>query len=828
MLLRKIWLLCERMDDSELLLIGIYINRNHFLPAADWISDSTYLIQKGCYLMLKKTVLCLVAAILMLVGFPALAESPAIPVVELEGDCLIDYISWNDKSTYYPATLTYADGDAVFTQEIEIKPQGTTSLYAPKKNFTIRFAEGVEMVPAWGAQEKYVLKADYIDPTHATNVVSAKLAAEMNRQYGVMVNTPNYGVIDGFPVWVKINGEDAGIFNWTIPKDAWLFGMDKNNPNHMVLACEGWSDASRLKTAEIDYEADWAFEVGEPTEESTAAFERMVAFVSTANDAEFVARFDQYLDLDACLNYLCYLNIAYASDNVAKNMLMVTYDGTIWAPALYDLDSLWGIGYDGTALAQTDGQWPAELLSNGNCLLYRVNALFGDQVRERYWQLREGILSKEHIMESFEAYADRIPQEYYEIDSALWNAEGERIRTIEKMGQLMDEYLPIVDAHFAAEADVQTQASAMEGPAVHYVWNANGVVQSSEAVEGLPVAMTLSYTLDGIEISAEELAGKSGRVQATLRVERKAEADHAYGVAALIHLEEVQCENLVVNGGTLRSQAQEYVCLGSAWLGGDNNTYEMQLTLDATAFDAAQYMVVASPLHVNGGGDGPLDALLATAGELTATINDGLALHESMTEWHTFLTNMKGSIHAAAASVETLIPAEEETEQESALGMMRSLLTEAEADADALLTELGYEPAAEAETAARVQLLSEVAADAERTEEEKQQASEQLTLLEKYQAVVKQLEQTSQVVAEVNESLTELTTSLPDLVGAYAYANDGLYAILYKISTLYQNLSNYYYATNGDGYDFAEVGDWYEVIIFSNDEGLVPPAAKDM
>jgi len=59
-------------------------------------------------------------------------------------------------------------------------------------------------------------------------------------------------------------------------------------------------------------------------------------------------------------------------------------------------------------------------------------------------------------------------------------------------------------------------------------------------------------------------------------------------------------------------------------------------------------------------------------------------------------------------------------------------------------------------------------------------------------------------------------------VNAYAYANDQLYALLYRISTLYQDLANYYYANHGggDAYDFAEFGDWYDVIVFSNYEGI--------
>lgn len=790
-------------------------------------------------------VVFMVMLVMVAVTCASCGKTDTIPVVSLDGECLNDYTNWNDKSTYYPATLTFTDGSNSFTKEIEIKPQGTTSLFAPKKNFTVKFSEGVELVEKWGAQTKYVLKADYIDPTCSSNVVSAKLAAEMNQKYGVLTDTPNYGVIDGFPIFVKINGEDAGIFNVTIPKDAWLFNMDTENPNHLVLACEGWSEASRMQSAEIDYEADWSFEVGEPNDANKAAFERVVEFISTADDETFVKDFDQYLDLDACLNYICYINAAYAKDNVAKNMLMVTYDGKVWYPTLYDLDSLWGVDAKGVALMEPDGNWSTELLSNGNCLLYRVNYFFGDQVRERYQELREGILSKDHIMESFKEHTARIPQEYYDINNTLWYTDGTHIRTLDLMSQLMDEYLPIVDnsllnaaavtppvpTETAPAAAVTTpsggasagnQAAALNSSLVHYVWETDGVQHSLEDIEALPVAATFSYTLDGKAISPQELAGKSGKLEAVLRVERKANAEGLYGVAAVVQMEQAQCKNLTVTGGTHTKSAEENadVCTGSAWLGNTDNVYEMKLSMDVTDFDPAEYVVVIHPVYVeDGGDDGSLEALLATASELTAAINDGVTLHTSMTEWHTYLTNIQNALTGTSELAQTLLPAEQ---SENADSVMKSLLTGAEAEADALLKACGYPVTANMTSEERVKLLSQAAADAKRTAEEKDQASDLLGRIENYLVVVNHLQETQQTAAGINDALTNITATMPDLVGAYSYANDTLYAILYRISTLYQNIANYYASVGGGGTDWVGSVDWHDVIIFTNHDSILP------
>ena len=120
--------------------------------------------KKNVYLIGALAVIAVIIAVICIAGMSS-GESDTVPVVSLDGECLNDYTNWNDKSTYYPATLTFTHGKNSFTKEIEIKPQGTTSLYAPKKNFTVKFAEGVEFVEKWGQQTKYVLKADYVDPT---------------------------------------------------------------------------------------------------------------------------------------------------------------------------------------------------------------------------------------------------------------------------------------------------------------------------------------------------------------------------------------------------------------------------------------------------------------------------------------------------------------------------------------------------------------------------------------------------------------------------------------------------------------------------------------
>ena len=181
----------------------------------------------------------LISIIIFSIILPCLAAAEAVlPAVNITAESLTD---WAGKSDVRAAVLEYNDPvtGLAFTQNITIKIQGTSSLGYPKKNFTIEFLDSaVEMQPGWGAQTKYCLKADYIDPTRCVNVVSAKLVGQMQAATGKYEGLPNRGAIDGFPVWITLNGEDAGIYNWNIPKDGWMFAMDKNNPDHIVLCSD--------------------------------------------------------------------------------------------------------------------------------------------------------------------------------------------------------------------------------------------------------------------------------------------------------------------------------------------------------------------------------------------------------------------------------------------------------------------------------------------------------------------------------------------------------------------------------------------------------------
>ncbi|MGM9548925.1 MAG: CotH kinase family protein [Faecousia sp.] len=349
----------------------------------------------------------LIALLAVLAGWVMYQNrSTKIPTLYFEGD-----ISNMEKKTdVRDIRVRYEDGEKGFSAYASLKVQGTSSLAYEKKNYTIKFyrdadhEEKLSVDVGWGEQNVYCLKANWIDRTHARNVVTAKLVAQVQQKYGVLTQAPCNGAVDGFPVEIYSNGRFLGLYTFNIPKDEWQFGMDSDNSDHIVICGENW-EPTNLFFEEPDFD-NWSVEVGEENDETLDKMKTVFDFVINSTDEEFRADFDKHLNLDAALNYYVLADAAYLKDNLGKNMLMATYDGKVWYLSLYDLDTSWGTNDSGRALLEYETQGLDFSKSN---LFVRMEECFGAELAQRYFDLRQDILTKEHIMAEFEAFREKIP-----------------------------------------------------------------------------------------------------------------------------------------------------------------------------------------------------------------------------------------------------------------------------------------------------------------------------------------------------------------------------------------------------------------------------------
>ncbi len=377
-------------------------------------------------------------------------EATEIPKVYFEGDIS----NMTDKKDERNILLKYKSNELNFEKYTKIKVQGSSSLVYEKKNYTINLYENnsfekkskVDMQKGWGEQSKYNLKANWIDKTHSRNIVSARLMGKTQEKYGVLNDLPNHGSIDGFPVEVYINNEFLGLYTWNIPKDEWMFNIDKDNPNHLVLEGGWYTDFVNFKKYLDGFDGTgWEVEAGKTNKETVTNFNRLVNFINNSSDEEFVRDFENYLNKDATLNYLVMIYLVEGIDNTGKNMMLLTYNnGRTWYPCLYDLDSTWGTWTDGT-LNESYKILPEDEIADHstNNLFLRMIKTMPDEVSSRWFELRKDIFSKENILNEFKSFKESIPEESLEKERQKWkNIPGYGIEQIE---EFVDVRLDFVD-----------------------------------------------------------------------------------------------------------------------------------------------------------------------------------------------------------------------------------------------------------------------------------------------------------------------------------------------------------------------------------------------
>lgn len=340
------------------------------------------------------------------------------------------------------AELTYISKTLQFHSYITIKCQGTSSMKYPKKNFTIKlYADEARSEKlkidfyGWGEQYKFNLKANWIDISHARNVVSARLWGDVvksrstyNELPELLKTSPNQGAIDGFPIKVYANGIYQGRYTWNIPKDGWMTNMDDELNTHCILCGENY-DSGCFRAPALINESDWSDELHDSCPDNIKTrWNEVIDFVINSTDDEFKANLGNYFDVSSLIDYDLFGLAVCGADSYGKNQIYMTYDGNKWIASMYDLDTTWGMYWNGETLVAADyARNKFEDYVNGrlgNLLYSRMEQLFYQELQSRWLELKAGPLSMINIITRFENFMEYMPQELVKEDYASTTAGG--------------------------------------------------------------------------------------------------------------------------------------------------------------------------------------------------------------------------------------------------------------------------------------------------------------------------------------------------------------------------------------------------------------------
>ena len=436
------------------------------------------------------------------------------------------YFSEGTLPTTKTATMMrfdYYSKTAEYHGWAEIKCQGNSSMSYPKKNFTIKLYKDKEKTEklkidfkGWGKQSKFVLKANWIDLTHARNVVSARIWADIVKSRSGYSNlpelfrtSPNQGAVDGFPVIVYGNGYYQGRYTLNIPKDKWMSNMDDSLDTHCILCGENYASGCFRATANING-SDWTDELHDVVPASIKIrWNECISFVMNSTDEEFKSNLNNYFYVDSLIDYLLYGIISTGLDAFGKNQIYFTYDGQKWIASMYDMDSTWGLWWNGSSFVATD--YPRESFEDfngsgrqGNLLYIRLQQLFVNEIKARYTELKQTIFNYPYLVNKFEEFIQICPLDIVKEDYASTTANGAykgipstTTNNIQQLRSYINARLTYVDSYI--------NSLVVPVPCTGITLNANELVfKNSTATQTLVATVEPSNTTDSVVWSVDD------------------------------------------------------------------------------------------------------------------------------------------------------------------------------------------------------------------------------------------------------------------------------------------------------------------------------------
>ena len=340
-----------------------------------------------------------------------------IPILYLTGDTA-------GMSKDVAVTLNWVYGEN--SGSCTLKWQGNSSLAYDKKNYTIKLDNAIDI--GYGTQKKYVLKANYIDFSHARNIVSARIwgmmVASRKNIIGKLASSPNYGAVNGFPVAIMLNGKFHGLYTFNIPKDGWMMNMGSGTQE--CILCADHSTATQFK-GEATLVGETDFEVEYITDENNTAWaktsvNRLINSCINSNGGDLDTTVAQYLDWESAIDYYILVALVDGHDMTDKNYLLSTYDGTKWFFGAYDMDSTYGLKWDGSYFSKASYGDHTSFVNYANThrVMELIKRFKTNALKARYAELRADVLSESTIAREFERFACSIPSRLLDEDRNVW------------------------------------------------------------------------------------------------------------------------------------------------------------------------------------------------------------------------------------------------------------------------------------------------------------------------------------------------------------------------------------------------------------------------
>lgn len=308
-------------------------------------------------------------------------------------------------------TLLYVDGEKKFELYGTCKKQGNFSSSGTKKNINVtlysdkaRTQKQKIAFNGWYPHSKFHIKGNESDYSMVRNSVLTRIAHEFCG--GKALPNGVMGYIDSFPVVLYWNDVWYGCYTWNLPQDEKTFNFDDDNGNHMAFRYESdWTTVN-----------GWEFRGDEDcyTDNMKNTFATLISkMVDTNNLTKDIVNAN--FDINSLLAYIVFIETGYCNDNTANNWTLATWDGIKWHHLLYDIDI--GFGFSNAGAIATNAT--LEL----NSFHTKVKALFANEYKEVYAQMRSHGFNADYITDSLYAYHNKWGWQNLKMEYAKWESD---------------------------------------------------------------------------------------------------------------------------------------------------------------------------------------------------------------------------------------------------------------------------------------------------------------------------------------------------------------------------------------------------------------------
>lgn len=419
-------------------------------------------------------------------------------LVEVKIDTMGANLPTTKEEGNLPVMLNFTSGGASLNTYGEIKVQGSSTALWPKKNWTLKFYSDEERserlmlkIGDSVASEKWIAKAEWVDPTMLRNALSYRLWGEMVQSRAgfpqnevdnawLGQNNINDGMQTGaqgypksHPAQIKVNGEHYGISILLLGHEPRNFNINTDNPKHIYMEFDArggnisestdstTSDAEEIKTWE-KFSADgigkWisGYHPKEKnfTDEQIRAIDELGEFIN-GTQSDFNKNFDKFLDKTNMIDMLLFLEMIYDYDAVAQDIEIVSYDLEKWYMLPWDKDTTFGMDWDQNGIIEESA---SSLLINYESEdptqkpWYKTYHAFTSEVEARYAQLREGdIFTAHRLYEIAGDITSKIPNEMWQAERERWEEDNRPSLDETSTSQIIswfEKRLETLDEHF--------------------------------------------------------------------------------------------------------------------------------------------------------------------------------------------------------------------------------------------------------------------------------------------------------------------------------------------------------------------------------------------